>query len=212
MRKGGLFWCAVMLVGALTALCFALPAAAQETDGRAEISVDFPDVVFRHYVSEKLDKDHDGYLSYFEALVVTEINVSEVSEDLTPVKDLTGLAFFPNLTVLNCCGTGVSELDVCRNTVLINIDCSGTSISSLKLENNRSLLYLNCSTTRITQLDLRHNTRLATLDCSGTSITSLDLRSNTVLDYLDCSATMITSLDTSACPQLTELYCKKTSG
>jgi hypothetical protein len=94
-----------------------------------------------------------------------------------------------NLNAGDDANTGLTSLDVSKNTALTNLNCSGcTGLTSLDLSKSTALTYLYCNDcTGLTSLDLSKNTELTDLDCYDcTGLTSLDLSKNTALTDLDC--------------------------
>ena len=78
----------------------------------------FADEYFYRFIST-LDSDGDGYLSENELGTVTEIKADP------QVKSLSGIEYFTNLERLDCSGcTGLTYLDVSKNSKLIYLDCS----------------------------------------------------------------------------------------
>ena len=185
----------------------------------------FPDRYFRKYIKENFDKDRDGILSSDEINNITNIGVVR-NQNIT---SLQGIEHFPNLMSLTCVQTGITELDVSKNTALTSLDCYdnkeltrlildganalttlncySTGITELDVSNNTALTNLDCSNTGITELDVSKNTALRGLTCWNTGITELDVSKNTALTWLGCSNTRITSLDVSKNTELTALYC-----
>ena len=180
-----------------------------EKERAGEVAIDetnFPDEVFRQYVSDKFDTNNDRVLSEDEINAVTRIDVWNKYK----ISDLTGIEYFENLKYLDCDSTGITSLDVSKNTALEYLDCRNTKITSLDVSNNTALEKLYCSDTGITSLDVSNNAALLILDCSDTGITSLDVSQNTALLKLDCSSTRITSLDVSNNTALEYLNCNGT--
>ena len=197
----------------------------------AQVAIDethFPDSVFRAYVQENFDTDHNGSLSEAECEAVRTIDVSGTYDSYSLVSDLTGIGHFPVLDTLNCsyaeitnldldqnpvleylnCSfTGITSLDLSQNPALKYLDCGFTGITNLDLSQNPALKYLNCISIGITSLNLNQNPALYILICAGTGITSLDLSQNLALYYLQCNHTGLTSLDVSQNPALTQLVC-----
>ncbi|WP_304428115.1 leucine-rich repeat domain-containing protein, partial [uncultured Clostridium sp.] len=180
-----------------------------EKERAGEVAIDetnFPDAVFKKYVSDNFDNNNDGVLSEDEINEVTSINVWNKYK----ISDLTGIEYFENLEYLDCRNTKITSLDLSNNTALTDLDCNNTGITSLDVSNNTALEYLDCRNIKITSLDLSNNTALEYLDCNNTGITSLDLSQNTSLIELYCISTGITSLDVSNNTALTDLYCSGT--
>ena len=127
----------------------------------------FPDNVFRNYISSSFDTDRDGYLSDAEIAAVTAIDFVPVyaangagqkNADAVvvrgPVKSLKGLEFFPELQVLSCAGNQLTALDVSRNTNLQHMNCSNNLLTGLDLSKNRSLKMLSCDGNPLMELDI----------------------------------------------------------
>ena len=179
------------------------PIAIDETN--------FPDAKFRKYVSTNFDKDKDGKLSQEECDAVTEINVSGTFSTDGGITSLKGVDNFTKLKGLSCeYNSGLTELDISKNTALTYLYCFDTQITKLDVSNNTTLTYLHCANTKISALDVRNNTALTILKCRSTQITSLDVSKNTVLKELYCGNTKITLLDISKNTKLSTLYVEKT--
>lgn len=210
--------------------------SAPAEDGAAGVAVSaasFPDPVFLSYVSSNIDTNGDGTLSEAEIAAVTNIWLPW-DRSLT---DLTGIAYFTELTTLSCYGTGLTSLDVSKNTKLTSLACDNNALTSLDISgcaaletlvcaNNPltsldlsgcpALRRLNCASCRLTSLDLTHNPRLYSLDIhasrypkavSPNTFQTLDLSGCHDLVYLRCSGVGLTALDLSGCTALAELYC-----
>ena len=188
----------------------------------------FPDEAFRNYIAQGIDKNKNGFLSETEIADVNYINLSYMSD----VESLKGLEYFTSMTVLNCGGTSIKELDIEPNEKLMGlyvfnnmnittlntsananlegIYCYNTAIDSLNISKNKKLTALNCSGTKLETLDVSANTKLAGLDCHGTEIESIDVSKNVDLTYLRCNNTKVKSIDVSNCTKLQELTCNGT--
>lgn len=193
----------------------------------ADVAIDaenFPDAVFRNYVSSYCDTNHDGILSDLEISTVTLINVSDSN-----IVSLNGIEYLTALTTLNCNRNQLTALDVSNNTVLTilychqnhqltaldvsacsaltELDCYGNQLTVLDVSHNTALTTLDCSGNQLTTLDVSHNTALTTLNCSGNQLTALDLSHNTALTHLSCSWNQLTALDVSSNTALMWLSC-----
>ncbi len=147
----------------------------------------FPDEVFRNYVSDNFDIDKDGVLSDEEANSVKEIYV----DDNKSIRSLKGIEHFKNLEVLDCSSTGVTSLDVSKNTALKDLNVSNNKeLTSLDLSNNTALKELDCSNTGLTRLDVSNNKELTSLNCSNTEIESLNIGDNPNLPSINKDNTM----------------------
>ena len=156
-----------MMLSVLPVGAFAAEPGAEEQENGASAQADpvdselveinstnFPDPVFQQYVKDNIDKadttgQKDGKLSKTERDAVTEISITN-----TNCTDLTGIAYFANLTTLECQHNGLKELN---------------------LEYNKSLTDLNCSYNQLTTLDVSKNAKLRILECYNNSIAELNL-------------------------------------
>ena len=147
----------------------------------------FPDPVFLQYVKDNIDTadttsgQKDGRLSKAERDAVTEISITN-----TDCTDLTGIAYFANLTTLECQHNGLKELN---------------------LEYNKNLTDLNCSYNQLTTLDVSKNAKLSALRCYNNGMVELNLGDITQLTVLQCEDNISFELDVSKNPYLKELQC-----
>ena len=190
-----------MMLSVLPVGAFAAEPGAGEQENGASAQADsvdsefvginntnFPDSVFRKYVEDNIDKadttsgKKDGKLSKTERDAVTEINI-----DNQNCTDLTGIAYFANLTTLRCQQNGLKELN---------------------LEYNKNLTNLNCSYNKLTTLDVSKNAKLSTLECTNNGMEELNLGDITSLKHLFCSENNLTELDVSKNRYLEQLHCR----
>ena len=162
----------------------------------------FPDENFRKYVLSKFDTDMDNVISEYEALIVTQIWISNSS-----IKNLEGIQYFKNLDDLRCGNNQLTTLDLSKNTELFQLYCSSNQLTSLDVSKNTALKKLYCSDNQLTSLDVSKNTRLTELDFSYNKLTTLDVSKNTALTELSCYSNKLTSLDVSKNTRLTKLWC-----
>lgn len=189
-----------MMLSVLPVGAFAAEPGAEEQENGASAQADpvdselveinstnFPDSVFQQYVKDNIDKadttgQKDGKLSKTERDAVTEISITN-----TNCTDLTGIAYFANLTTLECQHNGLKELN---------------------LEYNKNLTDLNCSYNQLTTLDVSKNAKLRILECYNNSIAELNLGDITNLYWLLCATNNLTELDVSKNPYLEQLHCR----
>ena len=193
---------------------YALTEADKADDGKyyvwkpkvlvAEVNnVNFPDPVFRSYVSTELDTDSDGYLSETEIKAAKTIDVSGTTGD-GGITSLTGIEYLTSMTELNCrMNSGLTSVDLSKNTELTKLDCDLTGLTSLDLSANTVLTILVCDECPLTELDLSNNTSLSKLACGGLNITKLDLSANTKLTLLYCNANGLAYVDVTGLTRLT---------
>lgn len=190
-----------MMLSVLPVGAFAAEPGAEEQENGASAQADsvdsefveindtnFPDPDFQKYVNDKIDTadttsgQKDGRLSKAERDAVTTISI-----DNQNCTDLTGIAYFANLTTLRCQQNGLKELN---------------------LEYNKNLTNLNCSYNKLTTLDVSKNAKLSTLECTNNGMEELNLGDITSLRHLFCSENNLTELDVSKNRYLEQLHCR----
>ena len=179
------------LVSALLTLamvCTFLPFSAFADSGidglgsRKILPHNFPNATFMEYV-KRFDTDNDGFLDADEREAVTEIDVHAKS-----ITSLKGIEFFPNLEKLDCNNNRLTELDVSKNTKLVELYCMGNwQLSELDVSKNTALKILWCGSCGLSSLYLWANTELEALDCSRNQLSYLNTNYSPNLWYLDCS-------------------------
>ena len=163
----------------------------------------FPDDIFRSYLSEYKDSNKDGYFSIDELEDITVIELS--GSDLS---DLTGIEYFEYLTTLHVISCNISSVDLSKNTQLVSLALdSNEKLTSLELLNHPELCTLFCGNCSIKNLDLSGCTGLTSLSCSDNKLTELDLSNCSSIDYVQCSYNKLTSLILTNCETLSQLYC-----
>ncbi len=181
-----------------------------EEDGNYEpIKVDtehFPDDAFRKYVSEVIDDDRDGYISYRECALVKDIDLG-CSWSAEPMygfcKSLQGIEFFMNLENLDVSGQAeLTSIDLSQNPKLLCLYCANCGITSLDTSPCTNLESLFCDEDgQLTVLKL-DNPNLTMLSCGACGFSNLDLRSCPKLYYLQISSSPLEEIDLSHNPDL----------
>ena len=180
---------------------------ATEDDAPESVAINeknFPDKVFRKYVSDKFDYDKDGSLS------VDEITDSvDISLPASGLKDLTGIEYLTNLQFLGCSDNEITKLDLSKNTRLTDLDCSCCKLTKLDLRKCRQLSVLHCTKNQLTELNISGLSELTTIVCWNNEIKTLDVSSCSELTELQCYDNKISKLDLRKCSQLRYLVCDK---
>ncbi len=153
----------------------------------------------------------DNYVTTANISGITTLSISSQS-----ISDLTGIESFSSLQSLNCSGNlftsvdlsdnllletlniengALNDLDVTKNTALINLFCQANNLTTLNVTQNVNLLELNCSDNSINSLNLTQNTLLENLNFSQNSLTSIDVTQNLNLGYLIADNNNITTLN-----------------
>lgn len=188
-----------MMLSVLPVGAFAAEPGAEEQENGASAQADavdsefveinntnFPDSVFQKYVEDNIDTvdttsgKKDGKLSKAERDAVTEINI-----DKKNCTDLTGIAYFANLTTLSCKQNRLNELDLKYNVNLTELDCSYNHLTTLDVSHNVWLDTLECDNNGMEKLNLG-GSELEGLFCSDNNLTELDVSKNKYLQRLNC--------------------------
>lgn len=164
----------------------------------------------------------------FTSLKLTNNEALEtLSTYMNPIKTLD-ISDCPNLKVLDCSYSELSELDVTSNTKLVSLVCYGNSIKNLNVSKCPQLVELNAKSNGLTAIDLSANKLIQMLDVQNNEITKVDvahmaelselyvannklteinLTKNPELVLLNIEGNALTSLDLSKNPNLGKLHC-----
>lgn len=115
----------------------------------------FPDPVFRSYVSSNFDVNvKDGILDSAE-LTVYSMNCAGTQAQNKGIKSLKGIEYFPSLEKLYCSYNQLTELDLTRNTNLEIVECRNNNLKRLDVGANARFQRLYCSGNRLQMVDVR---------------------------------------------------------
>ena len=166
----------------------------------------FPDPVFLQYVKDNIDTadttsgQKDDKLSKAERDAVTEINI-----DNKNCTDLTGIAYFANLTELNCSYNKLTTLDVSKNAKLSALRCYDNGMEKLNLGDITHLTLLRCKDNNLTELDVSKNPYLKELQCRENKLRRLVIGKKYSLTGLYLRGNQLTSLDLSTTREIWNL-------
>ncbi len=181
----------------------------------------FPDKFFRAAVVD-LDTNEDLILSKSEIEQVVELNLNGLE-----ISNLTGIEYFTELRILDCCNNKLKTIDVSKNTKLIefycmsneltaldvsaltnleNFWCVSNKLTSIDVSKNTKLRVFFCSENNIKKLDLSHNTEITGFGCDRNQLTELDLSNQKKLMYFTCDDNKLKSLDVSFLKELVQLF------
>ena len=211
---------ACMMLSVLPVGAFAAEPGAEEQENGASAQAapvdsefveingtNFPDPVFQQYVKDNIDTadttsgQKDGRLSKAERDAVTGISI-----DNQNCTDLTGIAYFTNLTTLSCKQNRLNELDLKDNVNLTELDCSYNHLKTLDVSKNAKLRILECSDDEMEELKLGDITNLRWLLCPTNNLTELDVSKNRYLERLHCQHNNLRRLVIGNTYSLTMLY------
>lgn len=169
--------------------------------------VNFPDHVFRRYLSDTFDEDKDNIIKISD---VQKISISGSNPGYTSqydgVKSFKGIEYFKDLTLLACANQkGVTNIDVSKNISLEFLYCESCSIEELDLTKNINLLEVDCTSNKITNFNIKGLSNLTNIHCSGNLISELDL-TGCNLYVIHCVGNLLTEIDLSNMTELYSLY------
>lgn len=118
----------------------------------------FPDEIFRNYVSENFDTDGDGCLNQYEIGGIININVGGKG-----ISSLQGIEFFTALQDLVFGPGSIETLDISQNTELVYISGNGNKLTTLDVSKNTKLKKLVLQSNPIQSLDVSNNPLLELL-------------------------------------------------
>ena len=200
-----------MMLSVLPVGAFAAEPGAEEQENGASAQADpvdsefveinntnFPDPDFQKYVNDKIDTvdttsgKKDGKLSKAERDAVTKISITN-----TNCTDLTGIAYFTNLTELNCYHNQLTTLDVSKNAKLSALRCYNNGMVELNLGDITQLTVLQCEDNNLTELDVSKNPYLKELQCRENKLRIVVIGKKYSLTGLYLRGNQLTSLDLS---------------
>ena len=163
----------------------------------------------------RIDVNGDGEISYDEAKAVYHLIIQGSN-----LSNLSDLEYFTNLEYLVITQVNIADIDLSKNTSIVNLDfmynngptsltlsnnpnlkrvhCGNNSnLKTLDISGATALESLDCDHNQLTVLDASHNTKLTKLVCNYNQLTELNITNNPLLTHLDCGANKLTSLDVS---------------
>lgn len=157
--------------------------------------ITFPDPIFKSkLIDEGVDTNNDGEIQESEALEITNLNVNSAQSE-SKIINLEGIAYFTNLSILNCGSNLLSSLDV---SALINLEilkAYNNQLTSINVNGLNQLIQLWVSSNQLTNIDVSTLQNLDWLFCSSNQINNLDISMLINLHALWASNNQISSLD-----------------
>ena len=208
---------AVPLVLGITSATLLAEGEKEETTD-SDIAIDethFPDKLFRKFVKD-FDLNNDGILSAEEREQVDYINCEQRN-----IASLEGIEYFPNLDWLCCDKNRLNELDISKNTKLMQLSCSYNHIKTLDCSNNKELEGLSCWGNvlydeekdeytvkgELTSVNVSGCVVLNNIRIPGNQVNDLRFDNTPALMLLDCEFNKLETLDLSHSSALVTLDC-----
>ncbi|MDR2360290.1 MAG: hypothetical protein LBD85_03280, partial [Oscillospiraceae bacterium] len=110
----------------------------------------FPDAVFRDYVSANFDDDRNSELSDDEIALVDEIWIPNMSG----CSSLEGIRYFFNLANLQCAFNQLKTLDLSGLAYLTEVNCQNNGLTSINLAGCDRLHSLNVYANALAYVDI----------------------------------------------------------
>lgn len=144
-------------------------------------SVIIPDPGFFAFLLENYDFDKNGSLTTNELVRVQNLRVPS-----SGIRSLSGLAYFPYLTTLDCGWNELPALDVSSNPHLEYLNCEhNPHLNSLDVSMLPNLKYLNAQDCIISELDVSNNPLLIQFQVNGNPLNRVpDLTNNPYLEQI----------------------------
>ena len=164
--------------------------------GTASVEINetnFPDKGFRNRLSNEM-YGIDGVLTDAEVAYVRYIFLNYD----TTIHSLKGIEYFTELEELSCEYSGLTSLDVSKNTKLRTLNCACCHLAELNVSGCTVLERLTCYSNELKELDLKNNTKLRHLGCNNNQLTILDVSNNIELVTLNCSNNRLIELNVSS--------------
>lgn len=99
-----------------------------------------------------------------------------------------------SITILNCSGNEIQNLDIRKALNLTSLGCHENKIEHLEISNHLALTDINCSDNPLKYLDLSKNINLFNLHCDRTNLTKLDLSQNPKIEWFSCKGNIFSSI------------------
>ena len=131
----------------------------------------FPDEIFRTYVSDLYDRNDDGKLDRSEIKAAKNCAPKEMG-----IRSLEGIEWLTELERLDCYENELEHLDLSKNIKLKYLNAGANPLEELDMSDNPALIELQCFATTLTMLDVHGCSALKTILVNEDMLTVLDLR------------------------------------
>lgn len=140
---------------------------------KSEETVDIPDPVFRRFILENFDENHDDVLTVPEAQKITELTVCTDS-----IYSMKGLEKMSRLRKLVADGSPwgygqLQEIDLSGNTLLEFCHLESNQLHSVDISHNPLLWNFSACVNPLDSIDFSHNPKLTEIGINSTDLTGL---------------------------------------
>lgn len=137
----------------------------QEEVGLPINEENFPDTVFRQYISENFDTDGNGTLSEEEISEIKVVNVQNLSEG--KIKTLKGIEYFSELQGLFANENELTSLDLSSNQKLMTLICDNNALTELTLATSVDIILIGFQNNKLTHVTGEYNVTGMTGEAAG---------------------------------------------
>ncbi|MBX4262757.1 Ig-like domain-containing protein [Clostridium estertheticum] len=148
---------------------------------KTDITSKFTDDNFKSIVYSKIGKIAPSPILEADVKDIKTLDLSSAD-----ARNLKGIEYFTSLTDLNCFNTGLTTIDVSKNTALTFLDLYANNLTTLNVSKNTALTHLDCMANKLTSLDVSKNIALTYLSCQTNKLTTIDLSKNLASIVFDC--------------------------
>ena len=135
-------------------------------------SSNFPDNIFRQYVSEHFDHDDNGILTDDE---IYQVNGVEIEEE-AGLESLAGIENFYNLTYITCQKNKLTSLNLSKNPKIMILTLHDNNLAALDVSDLKELTELYCGNNpNLSSLNLGSQPNLKTLEIYSGNLSNLDV-------------------------------------
>ncbi len=139
----------------------------QEEVGLPINEENFPDTVFRQYISENFDTDGNGTLSEEEIRKIKVVNVQNLSEG--KIKTLKGIEYFSELQGLFANENELTSLDLSSNQKLMTLMCDNNALTELTLATSVDIILIGFQNNKLTHVTGEYNVTGMTGEAAGSN-------------------------------------------
>ena len=169
------------------------------------------DPVFSKFLTDKFDRDYDGFVCITEVDGVEEVAVNVAEYE--GIISVHGLEMFRSLSKLSLPGQNIGALDLRANGDLVELNCDSNPLTSINLTGCPKLRNLYCQGAGLKEIDLSGCPDLSEVYLYNNGLRSLDCSTNSKIRTLDCSENALEGvLDLSGCTALASLDCSGNPG
>lgn len=164
--------------------------------------INFPDSIFRNYISSKYDLDNDGQLSSSELNSATAIQVKNLG-----ITDFKGCELLPNLSFVEIINEKCTTIDLSTSGPFNYLSIYDTPLETITLGKRKELTYCYIHDTNLKELDLSGCPNVLHINAANNKLERLLIHGLSKLQTLSCYGNNLTELDLAGITNLTKLFC-----